>query len=85
MTDNLIQMQEGVLKELDEEKKALIREAVLMRIEKRREAERARKNKEYTQEQLEADEYALKAVRRRLRRHNKQTRKNPSQIQNPDR
>ena len=71
MNHTLTEHEKAVLAEIQEDYKALIREAVMARIEIFRERERARKTGEYTQEQLEADERALKAVLRRLRKKEK--------------
>ena len=68
MTHVLTKHERAVLAEIEEDKKALRRELVMLRIERRRQQEEARKNGEYTQERLEADARALKAVQRWLRR-----------------
>ena len=75
MTHTLTEHEKAVLAEIEEDRKALLRECVLARIERRRQQERDRKNGECTQEWLEAQECALKAVLRWKRRHQKKTRK----------
>ena len=73
MNHTLTEHEKAVLAELEEDRKALMREAVMFRIENFRQQERARKNGEYTQERLEAEERALKAVQRRLRKRKNKT------------